>query len=84
MHLSEHLKNTGQSQGGFGQTLSPPVTQGLVGQWLRGVTRITLHYALEIERATEGAVTPQDCSAMFIDPASRAAAAAVTHVAASH
>jgi len=65
MQLEEHLKETKQSQGDFGKRLTPPASQGLVSQWVRGVTRITLDYALQIERETAGAVTPQDCADMF-------------------
>lgn len=73
MHLEEHLKNTKQSQGDFGRRLNPPASQGLVSQWVRGVTRVTLDYALQIERETDSQVTPQDCADMFIEPANRAA-----------
>jgi DNA-binding transcriptional regulator YdaS (Cro superfamily) len=76
MHLEKHLKETSQSQGAFGQRLVPPASQGLVSQWVRGVTRITLDYALQINRESNGAVTPQDCANMFVDPADRQAAAA--------
>lgn len=76
MHLEEHLKVIKQSQSEFGARLTPPASQGLVSQWVRGVTRITLDYALQIERESEGAVTPQDCADMFIDPSARSAAQA--------
>lgn len=76
MHLRQHLKETGQTQAAFGRRLIPAASQGLLGQWLRGVTRITLHYALEIERESGGAVTPQDSSDMFIDPANRSTSGA--------
>jgi DNA-binding transcriptional regulator YdaS (Cro superfamily) len=72
MNLQEHLTETGQSQGDFGAKLTPPASQALVSQWIRGVTRITLHYALQIERETGNAVTPQDCNNMYVDQASRA------------
>jgi len=65
MHLDEHLKNTGQRQSDFGASLHPPATQALVSQWVRGVTRVTLAYALQIERVTQGQVTPQDCADMY-------------------
>jgi DNA-binding transcriptional regulator YdaS (Cro superfamily) len=84
MHLNLHLKETGQTQAAFGQRLIPTASQGLVGQWLRGVTRITLHYALEIKRESGGAVTPQDCADMFIDPANRPAPSADTNSHPSH
>lgn len=76
MHLDEYLKEVSQSQSEFGGQLHPPASQGLVSQWVRGITRITLDYALQIERKTEGRVTPQDCSDMFRDPATRRAAVA--------
>lgn len=65
MHLDAHLKKTRQSQAEFGSTLVPPVSQALVSQWIRGETRVTLLYALQINARTEGAVTPQDCADMY-------------------
>lgn len=72
MHLDTHLKETGQSQAAFGARLNPPASQGLMSQWIRGVTRITLHYALQIDRETGGAVSPQDCADMYTDAKQRA------------
>lgn len=66
MHLENYLKESGQSQGTFGAKLIPPASQGLVSQWVRGVTRITLDYALQIDRESTGLVSPQDCSDMFV------------------
>lgn len=71
MHLDEYLKEVSQSQSEFGGQLAPPASQGLVSQWIRGITRITLDYALQIERATAGRVTPQDCADMFRDSITR-------------
>lgn len=68
MQLHSYLKETGISQGEFGQSLTPIASQGLVSQWIRGKTRITLDYALQIEGATSGKVTPKDCSDMFTAP----------------
>lgn len=65
MLLADHLKEVEVSQGDFGATLNPPASQALVSQWIRGVTRVTLDYALQIERVTEGKVTPQDCLEMY-------------------
>jgi len=76
MHLDEYLKEASQSQNEFGGQLQPPASQGLVSQWVRGITRITLDYALQIDRATAGRVTPQDCADMFRDPSTRRAAVA--------
>ncbi len=73
MHLAAHLKESNISQAGFGDLMLPPVTQGLVGQWCRGVTRITLHYALQIEKVSAGQVSCQDCSDMYVDVAERTA-----------
>lgn len=69
MHLNEHLKESGESQSEFGADLVPPASQALVSQWVRGVTRITLSYALQIDRKTRGKVTPQDCADMYVGPA---------------
>lgn len=69
MHLEDHLREARQSQASFGAELNPPASQALVSQWIRGVTRVTLSYALEIERASEGKVTPQDCADMFTEGA---------------
>jgi len=75
MHLDEYLKEVSQSQSEFGGQLHPPASQGLVSQWVRGITRVTLDYALQIDRATTGRVTPQDCADMFQATISRRAAA---------
>lgn len=76
MHLDEYLKEVSQSQSEFGGQLNPPASQGLVSQWTRGITRITLDYALQIERVTEGRVTPQDCADMYGESPSRRSALA--------
>ena len=71
MHLETYLKETGQSQAAFGAKLNPPASQGLVSQWIRGVTRITLHYSIEIVRESEGVVSPQDCADMYSESKQR-------------
>lgn len=75
MHLDKHLKEAGLSQADFGSRLVPPASQGLISQWVRGITRITLDYALQIERESGGAVTPQDCADMYKNADQRATAA---------
>jgi hypothetical protein len=65
MKLDAFLLSQGLTQTTFGKMLSPPVTQGQVSQWLRGQSRITLQYALEIGRVTGGAVTPEDCASIY-------------------
>lgn len=74
MHLDKYLKEASLSQSDFGSRLVPPASQGLISQWVRGITRITLDYALQIERESSGAVTPQDCADMYKDATQRAAA----------
>lgn len=66
MQLQSYLKEIKQSQDEFGQKLVPMASQGLISQWIRGKTRITLDYALQIESLTAGAVSPQDCADMFL------------------
>lgn len=68
MHLDTYLKEIEESQADFGLTLSPPVSQAQVSQWCRGVTRITLNYALQIEDISGGKVSPQDCADMYVEP----------------
>lgn len=69
MHLDAFIKQEpGMTQGKFGALLDPPVTQGLVGQWCRGETRVTLPYAIQIKKLTRELVTPEDCDAMYIPP----------------
>jgi len=68
MQLDEFLREKNLSQAEFGSNLTPPASQALVSQWVRGVTRVTLSYALQIERQTQGAVKPQDCADMVRIP----------------
>lgn len=77
MHLDKYLNDVSQSQSDFGARLVPPASQGLVSQWVRGITRVTLDYALQIERVTGGLVTPQDCADMFKNSAQRTLPASV-------
>lgn len=65
MHLSDYRKKKGQTQAEFGGLLSPPASQGLVSQWECGETRITLDYAVQIDRITKRQVSCTDCNAMF-------------------
>ena len=67
MHLHDFLKESSKSQSDFGAELTPPASQALISQWVRGITRVTLSYALQIERKSCGKVTPQDCADMFIE-----------------
>ena len=55
MELADYLSSKQISQDDFAKRLG--VTQGLVSQWLTARTRITAERALEIEKATGGAVT---------------------------
>lgn len=65
MHLADFRKETKHSQEAFGALLSPPASQALVSQWERGITRITLDYAVQIERVSEHQVTAEDCHNMY-------------------
>lgn len=65
MRLDEYLTTKKMSQGAFGALLTPPVSQTLVSQWNRGVTRVMLDQALQIEAITNGLVTPRDLNCMF-------------------
>lgn len=66
MELEQFLKQSNMSQHKFGQLLTPPVSQGQVSQWIRGVTAVTLSYALQIEEISGHLVTPRDCEHMYL------------------
>lgn len=55
MDLKTYLKRSKQSQSEFAEKLG--VSQGLVSQWVQGITGITPERAIEIEDATAGVVT---------------------------
>lgn len=65
MHLTEYRKNKKQSQAEFGALLNPTASQALVSHWERGVTRITLDYAVQIDHVTEHQVSCEDCNSMY-------------------
>jgi DNA-binding transcriptional regulator YdaS (Cro superfamily) len=65
MHLTEYRKKQSQSQAEFGALLTPLASQSLVSQWERGETRITLDYAVQIDRVTGHEVSCEDCNSMF-------------------
>lgn len=63
MKLDHYLKQQKTSQSAIAKSLRDRglrVTQGLVSQWIRGETRITLQAAVEIERLTGGKVSVYD------------------------
>lgn len=64
MRLDEYLREHKLTQAALGALLSPPISQAQVSQWFRGITRVTLDQALQIERLTHGAVSPTDCAAL--------------------
>lgn len=64
MDLNEFLTKHALTQSQFGQKFDPPVSQGLVHQWLKGITNITLARALQIERITNGEVSVHDCASI--------------------
>ena len=65
MRLNDYLLSEAITQREFGEQLDPPVSQGLIYQWICGRTRVTLHYALQIQEKTLGKVSPQDCADMY-------------------
>jgi DNA-binding transcriptional regulator YdaS (Cro superfamily) len=69
--LSAWLKANKISQAKFGEKLSPPVSQGLVSQWCRGDTRVTLEYSLQINQLTGSEVTPAHCAEMYLGTEAR-------------
>jgi DNA-binding transcriptional regulator YdaS (Cro superfamily) len=64
MRLDEYMREHKLTQAALGALLSPPISQAQVSQWFRGLTRVTLDQALQIERITGGLVTPSDCAAL--------------------
>lgn len=60
MDLRTYLKKPGITQEGFADKVGEGVSQGLVGQWLTGRTKITPDRAIEIEAATGGEVRCED------------------------
>ena len=64
MKLDTYLKERGQSQADFGASLTPPVTQALVSQWILGKPpfRCTTRWR---SSGRPGAVTAEDCLEML-------------------
>ncbi|TDV06038.1 helix-turn-helix domain-containing protein [Paraburkholderia caballeronis] len=62
MRLDEYMREHRLTQAALGARLVPPVTQSQVSQWFRGITRITLEQALQIQVLSGGLVTPADCA----------------------
>lgn len=60
MKLADYLKKHGISQDEFAKSLDPPVSQGLVSQWLNGETAITVERAKQIVVATNKEVKAHD------------------------
>lgn len=58
MNLKTYLRKTRTTQQAFADALG--VSQGLVSQWIKGVTRITGEQAVEIEDKTGGQVTREE------------------------
>ncbi len=65
MHLRDWRVAKGVTQQVLAESLDPPVSQYLVSLWENGKSRITLHYAFQIESLTKKKVTPQDCFSMY-------------------
>lgn len=71
MRIDEYREKKRLSQKRFGEMLEPLAPQSLVSQWEVGTTRITLSYALDIQRKTDNEVTPEDCESMYVGPPAR-------------
>lgn len=56
MELKKYLKTTTQTA--FAESMR--CSQGLVHQWVKGITRITAERCIEIEAVTNGKVTRHD------------------------
>lgn len=63
MKLKQYLKKTGTTQRQFAVRMG--VTQGLVNQWISGLTKVGPERALEIEKATAGMVTRRELCPQF-------------------
>lgn len=72
MTPSEYVSSRGISQKQFGQLFNPPVSQGLVSQWFRGVTKMTLEQALQAVSFSAGQITAEECASLFRYPESAA------------
>jgi len=66
MYLRDYLRENQLTQVRFAEKFSPPVTQSVVSDWIRGKSRITLAHALQIQKITGGQVTPEDCAALYL------------------
>lgn len=58
MKLTEYLKTTGITQTQFAESLG--VSQGLVHQWIKGITKITGERAVQIEQVTGKAIKREE------------------------
>lgn len=67
MRLDEYREKHNLSQEDFAKKLDPSVSQGLVSQWERGVTAISLATAVQIQSLTGSEVTVHDCADMYHD-----------------
>lgn len=74
MRLDAYMRENRLTQAALGALLSPPVSQSLVSQWFRGVTRITLEQAVQIQKLTSGLVTPEECALVHAPTSSDTAA----------
>ncbi|MEX3690792.1 hypothetical protein AB3X91_11895 [Paraburkholderia sp. BR14263] len=65
MRLEDFMRKRGLTQTQLGALLEPPVTQGLVSQWIQGKVRVMLDQALQIDHLSGGLVTPRECAEMY-------------------
>jgi hypothetical protein len=68
MQLAMWMDKNGVTQRRLGEMFDPPVSQGLVWQWLKGQSRMSLEHALYLQdHITKGKVTVRDCAALYVD-----------------
>lgn len=71
MELSQYLRSSGVSQEAFAALCG--VTQGMVNHWTTGRKRVSAERAIQIERATNGAVCRHELRPdLFESPAPQA------------
>lgn len=65
MNLPAFRAERSLTQREFGLMLDPPVSQPTVSMWERGEVSMSLDYAHQTERLSGGAVSTEECLALF-------------------
>ena len=58
MKLKDYLSKTGKTQSDMAASIN--ANQGFFNQWVHGVRPVPVHYAVAIEKKTDGAVSRRD------------------------